>query len=269
MDRAKTSLRPLSPPDFLRDLALRAIQQGIFTNELKPGMVYSEPALAKRLSISRAPVREALRDLAGRGYFDVVRNKGYRLKGVGTKEIRDIYQFRRIVERAALEDGGGKLTEAALQRMNALIQEAAATRDNLRYLELDRKFHSFIVSLTDNAFLVSAFENLMDMRDWVSAKTLLVRAHVQASRREHAEIFQMLKRRNPSGAAKIMEKHLARAEKGALALLRQQEGGGGHAVSVWPAASVQKDRQGPVRVKVGRTKIGIAPEADPKDSVLP
>jgi DNA-binding GntR family transcriptional regulator len=268
MDRAKTSLRPLSPPDFLRDLALRAIQQGIFTNELKPGMVYSEPALAKRLGISRAPVREALRDLAGRGYFDVVRNKGYRLKGLGAKEIRDIYQFRRIVERAALEDNGGKLTKAALQRMNTLIQEAATTRDNLRYLELDRKFHSFIVSLTDNTFVISAFENLMDMRDWVSAKTLLVGEHMEASRREHAEIFQMLKRRNPSGSAKIMEKHLARAEKGALALLRKR-GGGRHAVSVWPAASVQKDRQGPVRVTVERPKIGIAPEAEVEDSVLP
>jgi DNA-binding GntR family transcriptional regulator len=116
MDRKTHSLRPLSPPDFLRDLALRAIQQGIFTNELKPGVVYSEPALAKRLGISRAPVREALRDLAGRGYFDVIRNKGYRLKGVGVSEIRDIYQFRRIVERAALEDGGGKLAKPALQR---------------------------------------------------------------------------------------------------------------------------------------------------------
>jgi DNA-binding GntR family transcriptional regulator len=268
MDRKTNSLRPLSPPDFLRDLALRAIQQGIFTNELKPGVVYSEPALAKQLGISRAPVREALRDLAGRGYFDVIRNKGYRLKGLGTKEIRDIYQFRRIVERAALEDSGGKLTKAALQRMDALIQETAATRDNLRYLELDRKFHSFIVSLTDNAFIISAFENLMDMRDWVSAKTLLVREHMVASRREHVEIFQMLKGENPSGAARIMEKHLARAEKGALALLRQQ-GGGGHSVSVWTAVSVQKDHQKPVRVTGGKTRIAIASEAELEDSVLP
>ena len=139
MDRDANALRPLSPPDFLRDLALRAIRQGIFTNELKPGAVYSEPALAKQLGISRAPVREALRDLAGRGYFDVIRNKGYRLKGLGAKEIRDIYQFRRLVERVAVEDGGGKLTKAALQRMQALIQEAAATRDNLRYLELQER----------------------------------------------------------------------------------------------------------------------------------
>lgn len=243
MDRAKTSLRPLSPPDFLRDLALRAIQQGIFTNELKPGMVYSEPALAKRLSISRAPVREALRDLAGRGYFDVVRNKGYRLKGVGTKEIRHIYQFRRIVERAALEDGGGKLTEAALQRMNALIQEAAATRDNLRYLELDRKFHSFIVSLTDNAFVISAFENLMDMRDWVSAQTLLEKEHMEASRSEHAEILRMLKRKDVRGATRVMESHLARAEKGALVSLSRRSR---DSVSR-PGVTTQRNRRGASR----------------------
>jgi len=216
MDRKTHSLRPLSPPDFLRDLALRAIQQGIFTNELTPGVVYSEPALAKQLGISRAPVREALRDLAGRGYFDVIRNKGYRLKGLGAKEIRDIYQFRRIVERVALEDGGGKLTKPALQRMNALIQEAAATRDNLRYLELDRKFHSLIMSLTENAFIVSAFENLMDMRDWVSAQTLLEKEHMEASRSEHAEILRLLTKKDVRGATRAMDNHLARAEKGAL-----------------------------------------------------
>lgn len=222
MEREANALRPLSPPDFLRDLALRAIRQGIFTNELKPGVVYSEPALAKQLGISRAPVREALRDLAGRGYFDVIRNKGYRLKGLGAKEIRDIYQFRRLVERVALEDGGGTLTKAALQRMKALIQEAAATRDNLRYLELDRRFHSLIVSLTDNAFIVNAFENLMDMRDWVSAQTLLEQEHMEASRSEHAEILRMLKRKDVRGAARVMERHLARAEKGALVSLSQR-----------------------------------------------
>jgi DNA-binding GntR family transcriptional regulator len=222
MDRETNSLRPLRPPDFLRDLALRAIQQGIFTNELKPDVVYSEPALAKQLGISRAPVREALRDLAGRGYFDVIRNRGYRLKGLGAREIRDIYQFRRIVERAALENGGGKLAKAGLQRMNALIQEAAATRDNLRYLELDRKFHSLIVSLTDNAFIISAFENLMDMRDWVSAQTLLEKEHMEASRSEHSEILRMLKRKDIRGATRVMESHLARAEKGALVSVSQR-----------------------------------------------
>jgi DNA-binding GntR family transcriptional regulator len=216
MTRKTPSLRPLSPPDFLRDLALRAIQQGIFTNELKPGAVYSEPGLAKQLGISRAPVREALRDLAGRGYFDIIRNKGYRLKGLGAKEIRDIYQFRRIVERAALEEAAGKLAKTALQRMSALVKEAVATRDHLRYLELDRKFHSVIVSLTDNAFIVSAFENLMDMRDWVSAQTLLEKEHMEASRGEHAEIFRLLKRKDTRGATRVMERHLARAEKGAL-----------------------------------------------------
>jgi DNA-binding GntR family transcriptional regulator len=216
MNRETHSLRQLRPPDFLRDLALRAIQQGIFTNELKPGAVYSEPGLAKQLGISRAPVREALRDLAGRGYFDIIRNKGYRLKGLGAKEIRDIYQFRRIVERVALEEGGGKLAKAALQRMNALIKKAAATRDHLRYLELDRKFHSLIVSLTDNAFIVSAFESLMDMRDWVSAQTLLEKEHMEASHSEHAEILRLLKRKDVRGATRVMESHLARAEKGAL-----------------------------------------------------
>jgi DNA-binding GntR family transcriptional regulator len=131
-------------------------------------------------------------------------------------EIRDIYQFRRIVEQAALEDSGGKLTEATLQRMNALIQEAAATRDNLRYLELDRKFHSLIVSLTDNAFIIGAFENLMDMRDWASAQTLLEKEHMEASRSEHAKILRMLKRKDVRGATRVIESHLARAEKGAL-----------------------------------------------------
>ena len=256
MDRANTSLRPLSPPDFLRDLALHAIQQGIFTNELKPGMVYSQPALAKRLGISRAPVREALRDLAGRGYFDVIRNKGYRLKGLGVKEIRDIYQFRRIVERAALEDGGGKLTKVALQRMNALIQEAAVTRDNLRYLELDRKFHSLIVSLTENAFIISAFENLMDMRDRVSAQTLLEKEHMEASRSEHAEILRMLKRKDVQGATRVMESHLARAEKGALVSLSQRRR---DSVSQ-PGVSAQRGRRGPAAVVVLGTKVRTAHE---------
>ena len=235
MDHDTNCLRPLSPPNFLRDLALRAIQQGIFTHELKPGVVYSESGLARQLGISRAPVREALRDLAGRGYFEIMRNKGYRLRGLGAKEVRGIHQFRRIVERAALEEGGGKLAKAALQQMDALVEEAAANGDHLRYLELDRRFHSLIVSLTDNAFIVSAFENVMDMRDWVSAQTLLNKEHMEASRREHAEILRMLRQKNVHGATQAMERHLARAEQGALASLskRGQDGAVRPAEGTW------------------------------------
>jgi DNA-binding GntR family transcriptional regulator len=206
--------------------------------------------LAERLGISRAPVREALRDLAARGFFDIVRNKGYRLRGLGAKEIRDLYQFRRMVERAVLEDIAVTLTKAALQQLDTLIHESAATRDTLRYLELDRRFHSYIVSLTENAFVISAFESLMDMRDWVSAKTLLVRDHMEASRREHVEILRMLKRRNAPGAADAMEKHLTRAEQGALASLSQR-GSGGHAVPARSALSAQK-RRGAARAGGGR-----------------
>ena len=116
-----------------------------------------------------------------------------------------------------------------------------------------------IVSLTDNAFIVNAFENLMDMRDWVSAQTLLEQEHMEASRSEHAEILRMLKRKDVRGAARVMERHLARAEKGALvscanastagiAYLGQgcprNAVGGAHAAVIVPGAKTRPAHEG-------------------------
>src|SRR5688500_6627470 len=64
----------------------KAIGQGL----LKPGDAISEPALSTKLGISRVPVREAIRILAGEGLLELVPNRGARVRSVDATEILEM-----------------------------------------------------------------------------------------------------------------------------------------------------------------------------------
>jgi DNA-binding GntR family transcriptional regulator len=61
------------------DLVYEALKEAIMRGELAPGTKLSEPAIAERMNISRAPVREAVRRLQERGLVDHIVNRGTRV----------------------------------------------------------------------------------------------------------------------------------------------------------------------------------------------
>jgi DNA-binding GntR family transcriptional regulator len=86
--------------DSVADLAYERIRGYVLGGEVPQGARLGQVELAERLGISRTPVREALRRLAGEGLVDFHSNRGFRVADLGLDAV-----LRRLEVRAILEPG--------------------------------------------------------------------------------------------------------------------------------------------------------------------
>src|SRR4051794_17309245 len=96
---ADLKLRALvSVQERLRDKVTHALRAAMISGEMRPGRVYSAPALAADLGVSATPVREAMLDLAGEGLVEAVRNRGFRVTELTDRDLDEYTEVRALIE---------------------------------------------------------------------------------------------------------------------------------------------------------------------------
>jgi DNA-binding GntR family transcriptional regulator len=82
----------------LADMVFERLADEIVRGALRPGHWVSEHELAARMNVSRAPVREALRDLAREGIVEIRRRRGTIIPDLSADDVNDLYQARAVYE---------------------------------------------------------------------------------------------------------------------------------------------------------------------------
>ncbi len=82
---------------LVRDYLLNQIMSGA----LSPGQALREPELVEQMKVSRAPVREALRELESMGLVVSRKHSGVYIRELSEDEVRDLYQFRALMDNHA------------------------------------------------------------------------------------------------------------------------------------------------------------------------
>jgi DNA-binding GntR family transcriptional regulator len=162
--RARVPGRPPRPARHsLRDQVLSALREALLDGRLRPGAVYSAPALADRFGVSATPVREAMQQLVREGAVHVARNRGFRVAEVSARDQRELGEVRALIEVPILLRLAGRLPAErwnALRPLAEATAEAAARGDRGAYAEADRAFHSALLEPYGNAQLVLVAEDL-------------------------------------------------------------------------------------------------------------
>ncbi len=78
--------------------AYNYIKNLILTHKLDANTLYSETKLSKELGISRTPMREALQCLSQDGYITVIPSKGFRIRQLSQKDMKETIQIRCAIE---------------------------------------------------------------------------------------------------------------------------------------------------------------------------
>ena len=134
------------------------IKQAILNGELNPGDKVNEVHLASRLSISRAPVREALQTLVQDGLIVSIPQRGKFIAALTAKEIRDSYFIGGVLEGAVVASTIDEFTEKDFLRLQDILERMkhlarnGDSRD--RFAPLDNEFHDILFSKTDNSLIV-------------------------------------------------------------------------------------------------------------------
>lgn len=135
-----------STPSIIADKLRQAIGHG----ELKPGAQLSEAELARKLGVSRGPLREGMQRLTQEGLLVSIRHRGLFVIEMTTADVRDMYLAREAIELAAAH----KIIEgdyvAAGDALLEIVERMAAATTPAEVSELDIAFHERLVQLADS-----------------------------------------------------------------------------------------------------------------------
>ncbi len=194
------------------DQIIEFIQQSILRGDFSPGDKINEVDLASRLSVSRAPIREALQQLAVTGLLVSTPQKGKVIAALSAKEIADSYFTGGVLEGAAAASSIRLFTSEDFFRMREIVDEMAAAEGRpdaaSRVSALDTAFHDHIFSHSDNALL-----RALSRRSCQSiSKFLLYRAWQRAftpaeMRDRHHVVLQALQTRDPVQVERTIREH--------------------------------------------------------------
>ncbi|MFF4081169.1 GntR family transcriptional regulator [Streptomyces sp. NPDC087218] len=207
-----TTLNALSAQEHLRDQVANALRAALIAGELRPGVVYSAPALAAEFGVSATPVREAMLDLAREGLVEAVRNKGFRVTELTEQDLDDFTEIRAMIEvptigRIAAMGLGEELE--ALRPLARAIVDAAAEQDIIGYLEADRRFHLELLGLAGNRRLVEEVGNLRKRSRLFGLNKLAETGKLVQSAEEHVQLLDLIAAGDVQGAESCMLAHMS------------------------------------------------------------
>jgi DNA-binding GntR family transcriptional regulator len=192
----------------MQGIAFQAIKQAIIRNELSPGNIYSEQAIAKEMGMSKTPVHQALLDLENKGFVTILPRKGFEVNALSAKNIRDMFELRRALERTVILKITPKLTTDDIQELKSIIQQIEQNRDPLDFQKYDRAFHRHLASLSNNTYIINALSTVWDLSDWVGASILYDWGGFSQAAGEHLAVYEYMTAGEAEKAAAAMERHL-------------------------------------------------------------
>jgi DNA-binding GntR family transcriptional regulator len=161
------------PHSSMRERIADTLRNAILNGELRPGQRITESEVAAQLGTSRAPVREAIRELVNEGFLESHAYRETRVSSVTLEELRDVLVPIRIVtETFALRRLMAAPDDDALVELDAVVramQGALADHDRGRVIDEDLAFHRV---------LVNAAPYSHPARIWASITPVIYRAFV-------------------------------------------------------------------------------------------
>ncbi|KND44844.1 MULTISPECIES: GntR family transcriptional regulator [Streptomyces] len=200
---------------------LEGIKHRILTGQLTPGQALVETELAAQFGVSKTPVREALKTLAGTGLVVMSQYKGVTVRMVDADMAREVYDVRLLLEPEALRRSvrRGAPWDAAA---DALTRADEATDTAERSLA-NREFHRALYVPCGNPLLGRMLDEVRDQAALVSAVAWAADPSWEREAAEHREILRLALDGDADGAAAALHAHIASFVERAFPGAREDE----------------------------------------------
>jgi DNA-binding GntR family transcriptional regulator len=156
----------LPTPASLSDLAVDRLREAIVVGHLKPGERLVETKISSSLGISRGPLREALRVLAGDGLIQIRQNRGAYVVSPSGDELESMVLARAIAEGTAarlITAERSALTLGLLRSILERQQEARSKSDHRALALIHWEFHRTICDRSNNPFLLDLWTKVSNV----------------------------------------------------------------------------------------------------------
>lgn len=202
-----------------------SIENAIVSGEFPPGSLLRQEQLARMFSVSRTPIREALRRLEAAGLVSLVANRGARVRGVTVAELREAFLVRAEAEALAAQLAAERIDASALEQLTAADARFAELSDELRggvaparlrpllaeWVAANDAFHDGVLTASGNTLLgdlARACRRVFLPQLLAHWSPRLAELLIE-NETEHRIVRELLELRSASGARAAMKHHVA------------------------------------------------------------
>jgi len=206
----------------LKEDIFDALHGEIISGAYKPGDWLRQEDIAKQLSVSMTPVREALDLLVSSGLAERVPYRGVRVREMSTEGVVEAYGLRLVLEAIIAQDATKHITSEQVTGLEKMITEMKK-HNSLKEMpiarRLSREFHSAIAEASHNDLLIKLYGVVANaFPDWLLYEALFRKPEILAdsmadTHREHIAIVDAIKKGHGDQAAQRAVEHVLESGK--------------------------------------------------------
>jgi DNA-binding GntR family transcriptional regulator len=209
--------------DRMVDRAYLELKEMVLAYALKPGERLNEVELARRIGVSRTPLREALNRLKTESLLRFAPGKGYFGRDLDVHETFQLYELRKAIEIAAVRLAVQRARDEEIDALEAFLHRTGPDAGELtvqQQVEYDEAFHISLLSMCGNAEMLKVLSNINERIRFVRHIDMGKTNRVQ-TQSEHMEAVAALRARDETACVAVLEKHIDRRLDQITAALKQ------------------------------------------------
>lgn len=203
----------------------RQLEEMILAGKIKPGERINESQLSTALQVSRAPIREACRQLEKHNIVEVRANRGTFVRNIDSMEVVELYDVRAALDSLAGERAAERMTPAAVQELTKhlkLMEAFTAQEDVAAYYRANLDFHMAVVRVSANNSLINLYESVCKQALLFRRTSLSLPNRLHVSLDQHKQIFSALKSGRGDWAAALLKNHVLEAGRALVSAIEPE-----------------------------------------------
>jgi DNA-binding GntR family transcriptional regulator len=197
--------------------AYEVLRRAFVMCEVMPGSQVTESSLAERYGLTRAAVRAALARLRQQHWIEASPRKGYVVRPLTLKDIRDLYAIRSLLEPAAAEMAARNASESQLAEIGELARvnpDDGAGYEAIRdFLEVNTRFHVAVAAASGNDRIAQMLEEVLVEMERMFHFGLASASRSFEMSHEHNELVDALMAGDPAAASAAAREQLKTSER--------------------------------------------------------
>jgi DNA-binding GntR family transcriptional regulator len=188
-----------------------AIRHEIITGAFGQGEWLKMARLVERYGLSPAPIREALNQLEGEGFVELLPNRGARVRSITRSFVADLFEIRLALEPLLAERSAAVATAedvAVLDRLEALMEDAMAGGDTPAQIRGNRDFHHALHRIRPNKPAIDLLNQHSALVSSVRRRFGFPEARHRTIIDEHRRLIAACRARDGAAAHVVMREHV-------------------------------------------------------------
>lgn len=193
------------------EMAAVALREAIVTGALQGGATIKQDEVAQLLQISKAPIREALRELQADGLVQAVKNRGFIVTRMSAAEMDEMFRIRSALEPIAIELAMPMMTSRDIEKAAAFIDKMENLSDLSWMCDFNLNFHLSLYAPSEASHLLKMIRHAHYVSHRYVHASYWAGHSAPASQDEHKAILEACRRRDTARAGELLSGHIQNA----------------------------------------------------------